>query len=269
MKPNIYDFDSSLDYLTAYLQGLKNEGFGESSKLAKALDVNPSVVTNFLKGKVKLTIEQAYALAQYLELSELESSYLLLLAQHERAEAQKLKKFFMKQLQKTKLEANKVKAHLSARTMLPQEMKQHFYSQWYYSGIRMLIDTDGTISASECARRLNLPESTVKSVLDFLIEQSLLVREGNRLRLGPSSTHLSSEDPLVTRHHLNWREKSFEYLHSTSNDELHFTGPMTIAAADMAKVRKVLLEAIEKSFKLVDKSPSETPACILVDLFRF
>ena len=51
-------------------------------------------------------------------------------------------------------------------------------------------------------------------------------------------------------------------------EELFYTGPMTLSREGMKEVRKVLVEAIDQTLKIVGPSPSEDFACLNIDWFK-
>lgn len=166
-------------------------------------------------------------------------------------------------------ESKKVKNIVGERKQLSDEVKQVFYSQWYFSALRMLVQLPIEHSAEQFSQRLNLPADLINESLEFLLGSGLIKRDGKRLALGDAKTHIPAGDPFVFRHHLNWRQQASSKIYFSKEDELHFTGPLTIAEKDFGKVTAILHSAIQKCFKLVDPSPSETAACLLIDWYRF
>lgn len=269
MAPRVFDFDDPIAYLKAHLKSLPREGFGEAAKIARALTIHPSLVTGILNGKNLLTPDQASELCDYLNFDEAEAEFFLTINQLSRAGTPSLERRLKRKLETLKSEAQNVRSRVGARAKLTEATKQVFYSQWYYSGLRMLVQLPGEQSIDTFAEHLKIPRATAARAIDFLLKNGLLEEQKNRYVLGPQKTHIAHDDPFVTRHHLNWREKSLAHVHAQADDELRFTGPLTIAEEDVAKVREILLAAIQDIFKLVDPSPSESAACLLIDWFRF
>jgi hypothetical protein len=86
--------------------------------------------------------------------------------------------------------------------------------------------------------------------------------------MGPQSTHLGTESPLISRHHQNWRLKTIERASNISQNELLFTSPVSISKNDIPKVKKILMNAVEDCFKIIDPSACEELACLNIDWFK-
>lgn len=69
-----------------------NEGYGLAIKIAKALNTNPSIVSQVFAGKIEFSLEQGNDLAEFLGLSELETEYLLNLIMHLKLLTQRLQR---------------------------------------------------------------------------------------------------------------------------------------------------------------------------------
>lgn len=265
---SVFDFKDYQKFLESYVAALPRNGFGELAKIAKAVNVHPSLITLVFKHKKHLSVEQAFDFCEYAGFIELETDYFMALVQWARAGTPNLRKKFQAQVLALKEKSHEVKNRLSQAKEISNEVKAVFYSQWYYSGLRLLTSLPGDQAIEGFAHRLKIPRTTAIRVLQFLVENNLVVKKGDRFDLGPNRVHVPAEDPLVNRHHMNWRQKSIESLEHMQPDEMHFTGPLSIASSDIPEVRKILLKAVEDIFKIVDPSPSEELACLTIDWFR-
>ena len=86
-------------YLTDYIKSLPNEGRGELGRMAKHINANPTLLTLVLKGERDLTVEQAFDLSNYLNLSESEGEYFYWMVQHQRAGHFRYKHFAKKKME--------------------------------------------------------------------------------------------------------------------------------------------------------------------------
>ena len=87
--------------------------------------------------------------------------------------------------------------------------------------------------------------------------------------MGPKSTHLEADSPLVTRHHLNWRVKGMEKMGNLSNDELFLSLPCSMSEKAMREIRSELVKSIERVTEIVDSSAEDQLVCLNIDLFKF
>lgn len=269
MVKTVFDFTDYRKFIHDGLSKQKSGGYGQLARISQALNINPSIVTQVLKGKKDFTLEQANDLGEYLELTDLESEYFLCLVQIERAGKKNLRDRWERRRRELAEKSESLKERMPARKELDDASKAIFYSQWYYSGVRILTSLEEYDSVEKIAERLRLPRATVKRVVDFLLSTQLCVEKDGVLKMGPQSTHLEAASPLVARHHINWRQKAIEKMHHLEKDELCFTSPLSLSRADFEKVRKLLMKTVEDAFEIVDPSPSEQVAILNIDWLKY
>lgn len=143
-----------------------------------------------------------------------------------------------------------------------------FYSQWYYSAIRLMTAVPGYQTPEEISKYLDLPISQINRVLQFLVTYGLCLQENGFYHIGPNSTHVHVDDPLVTRHHINWRLRSIERFNFLTPSEFCLTLPNAISDKYIKMIRKELLEVTTKITSLVDESPAENLTCLNIDFFK-
>jgi uncharacterized protein (TIGR02147 family) len=263
---------NELDYkkfLNEFIKSQPKSGHGYKLKIAEALRVHPTLVTQILKGQKSFTMEQAFTLSQFLKFNDIEKDYFLTLIEYDRAGTDQLKKFIEAKLLKLRQEGEKVKNRVAMYSSMSEADQAIFYSHWYYSAIRLSCDIGKEASIKSLSKQLNLPVELVEQVLTFLASRGLVVHQDNKIfTSGPQNTFLPSESPLISRHHMNWRIKAIEKHPRLQNDELAFSAPVTIAEKDLNEVKKMCLDLIQSISKKVSTSPSETLACINIDWFK-
>jgi uncharacterized protein (TIGR02147 family) len=265
---DIFEFDEYRRFIAAHLKALPNEGYGQLAKIARAISLNPSTLTLVLQGEKDFTLDQANDFCEYLGMAELETEAFILLVLLARAGKPNLKSRLLKQIQALRKKSNELKNRLPPKAELTEEAKSIFYSQWYYSGIRVLTSISEYRSVENISQRLRLPKSTVKQALDFLLRIGLCKEKAGKAQIGPLSTHLGADSPLVSRHHQNWRLKAIEKSDQISTNELMFTSPISIARGDIPRVKKILMAAVEECFKVIDSTTPEELVCLNIDWFK-
>jgi uncharacterized protein (TIGR02147 family) len=265
---DLFEYESYRVYMGDYLSSLPNEGYGQLAKIARAMILNPSTLTLILQNQKDFTPEQANDFCEHLQMTELETEYFLSLVALSRAGKPNLRARIQKQIHMIRKKSKELKNRIPPQAELTEEAKAIFYSQWYYSGTRLLTSIEGFNSAEKISERLQIPRVTVKRVLEFLLSTGLCVEKNGRYQMGPQSTHLGTESPLIARHHQNWRFKSMEKADAISANELLFTSPVSISKDDIPKVKSVLMASIEECFKIIDPSSCEELACLNIDWFK-
>lgn len=247
---------------------MPNKGRGQFLKMAKFLSVSPVTVSQIFKGDRHLTVEQGCELSEFFGFTQTETEYFIHLVELERAGTQKLKKIVIQRLDLLREKSQILKHRIKHEVQLSEEAKSIFYSQWYYSAARLLTAIEGFQSAEPIAHFLNLPVRRVTEVLNFLVTHGLCLEEKGRYKIGPSSTHIGADHPLVARHHANWRFKVLEKLNHLSSNELCLTLPCVVSEKSIKAIKKEFVDTIERVTKEIDSSPSDILTCINIDLYK-
>lgn len=264
----LFDAADYRAYLEFYIKNKPKKGHGFKLKIAEALSVHPTLITQILKGHKTFSIEQAYLLVQFLEMSDLEKDYFITLVEYDRAGSVSLKKFIERRLLKLRQESEKVKNRVHSYASMSEADQALFYSQWYYSAIRLSCGINEKVNSKSLSKNFNLPIELVEKITNFLLSRGLIVeKEDKTFNRGPQNTFLPADSPLISRHHMNWRMKAIERHPRLETDELAFSAPLTIAEKDLSEVKKMCLDFIQEISKKVSSSEAEKLACINIDWF--
>lgn len=260
---SIFDYQNYRPYVLDRIKILPKRGRGELQKIARALSMHPSSISQVLKGQKRFTLEQACRLAAHFGLNELESDYLLNLTERERAGTRELQSSIDRRLNKIRELASQLVNRLPRDQILSEENKALFYSSWFYSAIRLATDIKGLQTIEALSEHFSLPPGLVNEVLRFLVSCGLCIEENGLYKMGPRRTHLEATSPLISRHHMNWRVKAIERSTKLEQtEELQFSSPVVLSKKDALEIRKVLLDQIQAILKVVANSGSE-------DLYSF
>lgn len=266
---SVFNYTDYKAFVRERVHQMPHRGRGQFQLMARCLDVNSTVISQIFKGLRHLNPEQGLKLADFLGLSELETKYFINLILKERAGTQDLKKYFLKEEAKLKAEAQNIKTRIIAHAEITDEHKALFYSNWYYSGIRMLTALPEYNTVDQIAEYFDLSRATVQQVIEFLLATGLCIKKNEELQVGPQSTHLDSKSPLINNHRRNWRIKALERINQHHENDLFYSGPMSLSKEDKALLREELVGVIAKVLKRVQKSKEEELACLNIDWFGF
>lgn len=266
----VFEFEEYKSYLKERLRQMPKGGRGELQKISKHLRMHSTRFSHVFHGHEHLTLEQGIGLASYLGLNELESEYFMVILQLAKAGTTELRAFFEKKRKQLHDRSTQLAERLPSERKLTDSEKAIFYSNWFYSAIRLSCSLPEAQNVDTLSQRFSIPRDKASEALDFLLATGLCVRgAGGAIRMGPKSTHLEARSPLVSRLHSNWRIKAMERHPALSADELAFTSPMSIEAKDVAAIREVLLQMIEKAAAHADTDQADALYCLNVDWFRF
>jgi uncharacterized protein (TIGR02147 family) len=262
---SVFEFENYRAFIRSRVDSMPRKGHGQFRKMADFLGIQTSMLSQIMAGHREMNPETAASLCEFFGLGDLESDYFLCLVQIERAGNARLKAQLRRQLKSLHTKSAEVAKRIPKDRELDDTAKATFYSQWYYSGIRLLSSIDEMSSIDAIAKYARLPRSLVVRAVEFLLANGLCVSKNGRLSYGPQSTHIGADSPIATRHHLNWRMKAMENFEGLKASEIVFTSPVVVSAADAEIIRRKLLDAIEDCVKVVDQSPSERLMCLNLD----
>jgi uncharacterized protein (TIGR02147 family) len=266
---DIYSYTDYKKYSIDRVKMMPKRGHGEFQRIATQLGMHSTSVSHVFKGSKDLSLEQASKLCLHWGLSELESDYLISLVELARAGTLDLRKIIELRLKKIRISATNLVHRVPKSQPLSESEKSKFYSNWYYSAIRLLCDIKDYQTVDTIAQRLNLPLGVVNESLKFLLSTGLCIEEKGHYKMAFKRTFLESTSPLMARHHTNWRLKAIDHYDKWDYDtDLAFTSPMTLSINDKARVRKILHAAIEEILKFHLESPSEELQVLNIDWFK-
>lgn len=264
----IFQYVSYQEYLCDFFKTLPNGGRGQARRLSEHLNVSSVVVSQVLNKQRDFSIENAFKVTQFLGLSELETKYFLKMVEFSKAGTHELKKHYEFEMIEMQKESKKVSNRYLTKNELIDEDKFTFYSEPYYSAIRMGSALPHLNSIEELAKYFNLPIDKVETIIDFLVSKKLCIIEDNKIKRGPQSTFIPADSPYIKLHHRNWRQIAIEKTNSLSPQELMYTAPMTLSLKDFERVRENLLKTIQETIAILEPSEDEVLACLNIDFFK-
>ncbi len=265
----IFDFTNYRQYLHDWIESQGARAYGLKGRMAEALGISSSLVSQILKGDKTLTPDQTSDLCDFLGLSDFEADYLHLLVESDRAGNVRYREKLSRKIANLQQQSQRIGKRVPRDKELNDEQKAIYYSSWLYTGIRNLTAVPGLDQADAIAAHLNLELSVVNRVLRFLLENGLCREEGGKISYGPASTHVDRESPFVNKHHQNWRFQAINLMERKRESDVYFTSPMSLSKGAAAEIKKLLPTFIQNVMKISGPSPSEITACLNMDWFEY
>jgi uncharacterized protein (TIGR02147 family) len=267
---SIFEYTEYKLFVRARIASMPKGGHGEFQRLAAELRMHPTRISHIFKGEIDLTLEQGAHLCRYWGLSQLESEYFILLLQISRAGTKELKTLLKTQADEIRSRAKKIVNRVPRDRILSESEKALFYSNWFYSGIRLFCSVSEYQTLDSISDYFGFSREQTREVLDFLVSTGLCVETDGVYSMGAKRTHLESTSLLISRHHANWRLKAIASHENLSDRELSYTLPVSISKKDQAVLRELLIQTITKFQAAVTASePPEMVACLNIDWFEF
>jgi len=268
MLTSIFTQSSYRDFLREHIKHLPRKGRGALGQIASRIGVHSTYISLVMRGDRDLSQEQAFALADYLQLSDLETDYFCLLVQLERAGNQNYKKYLKEKIKKIQTESQKLSLRFDHERILTDEQKSTFYSSWIYSAIRLYCSTKETgRRPEELVARFGLSRKKVVEALNFLVDAGLVEIKNGLFCMGPQRTFIEFGSPHLLKHHSNWRIKALQRSENLEEEELMFTSPMSLSKRDFTRIRDALAETLKTVSPIIKDSPAEEIACLNMDFF--
>lgn len=266
MDKSLFEFTDYKAYLRART-GAGSARKGIKSALAKALNVQPTYISQILHGHAHLSLEQAEALNGFFGHSKEEGDFFYLLLLKDRAGTKTLAHHFQEQLDAILKRRLIVVQRLGERKTLAGEQQSIYYSSWLYAAVHMAVTIPELQTREAIAEHLRVSIRKVSEALEFLINAGLITQEGDRFTTSSLQLRLGNDSHNILKHHANWRTQAIESLDREDLADLHYSGVVTLSRSDMTKIKNLLLDAIKDAQKVIQHSKEEEICALNVDLF--
>lgn len=263
----IYDFEDYKKFIQQRVKSMPHGGRGEYQKIAQYLETSSVVLSQIIKGKRDLSLEQGYLLGKYFGFKDLEQEYFQTLLQISRSTHIEHKKYLKEKLIMIRKQSLEIK-NITPSEALSDEAKSLFYSHWYYSAVRLSVTIPGVDSVDKISNRLQLSKALVQKIVNFLLAHDLIREEKGRLIRGPTHTFLEADSPFTPRYQASWRAKAVQNMDEPLSHERFLCIPMSTSPETLMVLREKLGELAEFVRTELQKSQPTTLGCLNVDLFE-
>ena len=256
-------------FIRDYIQEQPTKGRGLYAKLAVHMGASSVVISQTFNGDRELSLENAFKVTTFLKFNQFETQYFLKLVEYARAGHFELRKFYLAEIHKMQEESKKVKNRYDKTHELSDEDKFTFYSDRYYSSVRMASSLPHMNTIEDFAAYFNLPSEKIKEIIQFLIERDLCQIVDGKIQRGIRNTFIPSSSPYIKNHHRNWRLYSIQQVDKIDNEqELMYTAPLSLSKEAYEEVRAELLQTIQRVIKKIGPTADEMIACLNIDLLK-
>ena len=263
----VFNYETYKDFLKDRLQ-TTGESRGIRSRLARHLNCQTSFISQALRETGNFSLEHLISIGEFLNLSEDERHFFMLLAQKDKAGSQELRRYYEKQISEIREKRSQVKERIKVEKGLSEKDHQTYYSQWYYSAVHIAVAIEGLQTKEAIIARLGLGPKVVSEVFVFLTEKGLVEEDQGFYKIGKARIHLDKNSPMIYKHHTNWRLQAIRALERQSPDDLHYSSILAISRDDALKIRDILLQALENIEPVVAPSKEEDLFSLCMDLFK-
>lgn len=264
---DIFDFRDYKTYLKYVADGKPRGGRGFRAEIARAARCQTAYVSQVLNSGAHFGLEQAYALNHLLLHGHEEAHYFILLVQYARAGTQELKDYFLELMGDALQRKLNLKERFKIKETLSFEDRAHYYSEWYFAAIHILLTIPRCRNPIEISKYLNFPLLKVERILKFLVKAGLAIEEKSGYNIGTTRIHLGKDSPLISKHHINWRHKSIQSLEKEIENNLHYTSIVSVSRQDALLIKSRVIKEIDAFNSIVKDSKEEELFCFALDFF--
>jgi uncharacterized protein (TIGR02147 family) len=248
-----------------WVAGRPHKGRGEMKIIAELLKIPTSVLSQILSGQREMNEDQAFLISDHFGFVELEREYFICLVQIARAGHYEYKNHLKQKLVQLREKSQNLSTRLEHENVLSEKDQAEFYSSWIYSAVRLFCGIGAGKRLDDVCQEFHIERERAIRILNFLLSAGLVKLENNLYKMGPSRTRMEKTSSYVSRHHTNWRIKAIERSQNLKENELMFTGPMTISQKDFQILRDKMIGLIQEVSDQVKDSNSEILACFNLD----
>ncbi len=263
----IWKFQNYREYLIERLGG-EGSRTGLRKKLAAAIPVHTTFVSQVLNGRNELSLEQAEAVNTFLEHTEDEGEFFILLVLKDRSGNLKLKKRFENKIQKMRDERLNIQKRLKVEDEISLKDKEKFYSSSIYGAIHVLssIPQFQTVEALAEATRLSKPR--MREIVEFMIRIGVLKNSNGKIISGSQHIHLGTDSELILKHHANWRQHTISNLQFLDQDDLHYSSCLSLSQTDAFKIKESILANLKSNIDVIGQSKEEVAYVMCLDFYK-
>lgn len=265
-KRTVFQFNHYKDLLGALLTGSENRG--KLSQAATALGCQRSYLSRVLSEEMHLTMDHAFNLAEFLNFDGEEREYFLALVEWERAVSPKYRAHWKAKITALKAKHESIPERTERKELKLDHLEARYFSSWVWSALHFLTSVPEYQSSAAMAQRLGLPESQVRSHLEALSQQGLVLQKGSKWIYQSGEFHAEKDHPFVLLHHQNWRQRALLDAQEFSRDHIHYTAVQSVSRADVEKIKELILECLSEFSRIAGPSKPEDVIALNIDFFK-
>lgn len=268
MKPSIFEYRSYKQLILDWIERAPHHGRGMRKLLAEAIGCQMAFITHVLSGDYHFSLEQAEACARWMDLSNAESDFFILIVMYERAGTKGLKNNLRRQISEKREQQVVLKKRVNISETLSIEDQLIYYSSWHFAAIHMAIMNPQLRTIEALHKYFQIPALKILKIIEFLVEKGFVINEREFFKVVKPVLHLEVHSHLMTQHHSHWRLKALESISAKTHESLHYSGVISLSQEDYEWVRERLSLLLKEVIDRLEKSPDEQLACLNFDWFQ-
>ncbi len=254
----------------AFLQGViraQATSRGYKKTLAEIAGCQPAYLSQVLQGKAHLTPEQAERLSTYWNLDLVESDIFFQLVLLGRAGTPSLRDRLNQKLKALRHQWEKKDETFAQPALNEAEKAGIYYSNWLYSALHILLTVPSLRTVDALASHLGQEATLIDKALKRLEKIGLVIKSEKGWQVTQASVHSPESSISSESHHRNWRVQALQKADIERKAGVRYTSMHTLSGSDFQKICEILDESIRRTRAVIEPSPEELGACLIIDYF--
>jgi hypothetical protein len=268
---NVYAFNT---YIEALNQGIEEwkvlHPQGTLAKLANTCLMQPSYVTNVLKGRCDFNSDQLFRFSELLGLKPDEIDYLNLLLELKKTNYEKRRAVLEKKINEIRKQNLRVEKNLSVKTVeLSAEQLEQYYLDPYIQLAHIFINSkDGKCNIEDVAKQFSIARSQAGGILNTLESLKYIKRKGNHFEILVEGRHLPRDSQITRPHQMLMRMKSIDQIQRLPIDNVYsFSATISTLPEVRTKIQAEFIKFLKSAEKLVTNHKHKNLYQMNFDLF--
>ncbi len=239
------------------------------ARMGEEIGIQPSYITNVLKGRAHLQSDQLYAIAEHLGLKSNEREYLLLLLDYNRTVSAARKTELKAKLLQFQKKLLKSERHISAKTVEGGENLSEYYLNPVCPIVHVFLNFEQYAKHPEkIAQQLGIAKNLLGEALVILEKLKYIEKTSKGYTVLVKNRHLPKDSSLCEPHQTLMRYKSIDQMQRIPKDDKYsFSVTLSCTLEDKNLIHQEFLNFLKKSEAIVKNSKREGIYQINFDLF--
>lgn len=267
---NIFKFNDYREAFSELFQDLRSKKVWSTASLAEAVGLQPSYLTNVIKGRAHFSSDQIHALGEVLKLKNEEIDYLDLLMCWERSINARRKEKLSREVEKIQNSQRRANRNIEAKASLQSKsIQERYYLDPMIEMIHLYLRTKkAKHDIQDIAKEWSLHRETAASIIDFLEKNQIIHWQGKKWKVEPVHQLLDHQSPYAIPHQMMKRIRAMDIIQKSPPNEVYsFTASLTMDQKSKLQIQGEFVEFLKKCEKIVLKSNPEDLYHFQFDLF--
>jgi len=240
------------------------------AQLAVSAHIQPSYLTNVIKGRAHFSSDQIYALGDELGIRPEETEFLILLMEWERTSHSRRKERLAERIENLRQQNLRAEKYITApQTVLKNEDLERYYLDPNVELLHLFLGTESCPQGiDQIAQVWGFSKEYVHEILNLLESLKLIVRKGKWWTTRIAHQHLPRESPLCKPQQMLKRLAALHALQKMPSHRAYtFSASVTMTEQTRLEIQSRFLEFLKQCEDLVKGSAPQELFQIQFDLF--